>query len=131
MIELRPMLAQDFPDYLDNAVRNYAADHLRTEGGTEEEALGYAQDAFATLLPFGEATPDHYLFTVWCLERGVRVGVIWVGVLASKRGQARMAHVFDILIDEPYRRMGYATQAFAAIEPQVRDLGLTEIGLHV
>ena len=129
MIELKPMLAQDFGDYLNRAVRNYAADHLRTEGGTEGAAFEYARDSFDTLLPDGEATPGHYLYTVFSVEKGVNVGVIWVGVITSK--QVRRAHVFDIFIDEPYRRMGYAKQAFQAIEGCVRELGLSEISLHV
>ncbi len=129
MIELKPMLAQDFGDYLDRAVLNYAADHLRTEGGTEAAAFDYARESFDTLLPEGVLTPGHHLYTVYSVEKGANVGVIWVGVITSK--QISRAHVFDIYIEEAFRRMGFATQAFQAIEARVRELGLNEIGLHV
>ncbi|MEJ0003842.1 MAG: GNAT family N-acetyltransferase [Pararobbsia sp.] len=131
MIELRPMRAHEFSECIDLFIRTCTADHMRTDGATEAQALAHVRESLGKLLPQGAATPEHYFYTVHCLERDARVGTVWVGVLAGKTAKARMAHVFDIHIDEPFRRMGYAKQAFRAIEPIVRELGLNEIGLHV
>lgn len=129
MIELKPMTAKDFEAFTVYSIAHYAADIQRTDGGTEASALEYARESFAKLLPEHEATPDHYLYTIRSVEHDRDVGSIWVGIVTHKQRQA--AYVFDIQIDASWRRMGFATEAFRAVEARVRELGLTEIGLHV
>ena len=129
MIELKPMSAQDFAAFELHSIANYAADTLRTDGGTESAAIEYARESFAKLLPEREATPDHFLYKIHSIEHDADVGTIWVGVVTQKH--RRSAFVFDVYIEAPWRRMGFATQAFKAVEARVRELGLTEIGLHV
>lgn len=129
MIELNPMSAQDFEAFEAYAVPHFAADTLRTDGGTEAAALEYAREQFARLLPEREATSDQYLYTIHSVERDADVGTIWIGIVTQRQRQA--AYVFDIHIHETWRRMGFATDAFRAVEARVRELGLTEIGLHV
>lgn len=129
MIELKPMSAQDFEVFERVSIERYAADTLRTDGGTEASALEYAKASFAKLLPEHEATPDHFLYTIHSVEREADVGTIWIGIVTQK--QRRTAYVFDIHVETAWRRMGFATEAFRAVEARVRELGLTEIGLHV
>ncbi|HTJ94078.1 MAG TPA: GNAT family N-acetyltransferase [Pararobbsia sp.] len=129
MIELKPMSAQDFEAFEQISIARYAADTLRTDGGTQASALDYARVSFAKLLPEREATPDHCLYTIRSVEHDAEVGTIWIGTITHK--QRRAAYVFDIHIDESWRRRGFATEAFRAVEAQVRERGLTEIALHV
>ena len=43
----------------------------------------------------------------------------------------RTAYLCELLIDAPYRRQGYGTEALRAVEPAVRALGIERIALHV
>jgi RimJ/RimL family protein N-acetyltransferase len=129
MIELKPMSAQDFDAFERYAIAHFADDTLRTDGGTPEAALDYSRESFAKLLPERENTPDHALYVIHNPEQHADVGTIWIGFVMKNQRQS--AYVFDIHIEASWRRRGFATEAFRAVEARVRELGLTEIGLHV
>ena len=60
---------------------------------------------------------------------GDDVGMLWLAV--QEQGGVTKAFVFDVQIYEPFRRQGYGTAAFQAMEEKVNDLGLDTITLHV
>ena len=84
---------------------------------------------FNASLPQGLQTPNNYLFEMKAVETGPTVGYIWFAVV-EKDGLSS-AFVYDVEVKPQYRRQGYATAAFEALEPKVRALGLSSIGLHV
>ncbi|MFC4158581.1 GNAT family N-acetyltransferase [Chitinimonas lacunae] len=129
MVVLRAMQENDFRRYLDAAVVDYATDKLKAGVWSKEEALEKARSEHRALLPQGLATPDHYLFNLYAEEEQTEVGMLWFGI--CEQGGQREAFVYDIAIDPKWRRMGYATQAFLALEQRVRQMGLDAIGLHV
>ena len=43
----------------------------------------------------------------------------------------KSAFVYDVEVKSELRRQGYARAAFTALEPIVKALGLSSIGLHV
>jgi RimJ/RimL family protein N-acetyltransferase len=129
MVELAPMTQSEYEAYLDVAVPEYARDNVESGYWSEERALELARESYDTLLPDGVRTADHHLFNIVAAEAGEKVGILWFGVQA--RGGARRAFVFDVRIYEPYRRRGYATQAFQALEARAREMGLARIMLHV
>ena len=55
--------------------------------------------------------------------------MLWFAERVSKA--RRTAFVYNLEVDAAYRRRGYASQAFLAMEQHVRALGITSIGLHV
>jgi ribosomal protein S18 acetylase RimI-like enzyme len=94
----------------------------------EAAARGYAED-FDETLPRGLATPGHHLYEIEDETTGAALGVIWFAV-AAKNG-LESAFVYDVEIKAEFRRQGYARAAFAALEPLVKAMGLSNIGLHV
>jgi ribosomal protein S18 acetylase RimI-like enzyme len=60
---------------------------------------------------------------------GAKVGMLWFAV--ERRPAGARAFVYDVEVFEPFRRRGYAEQAFKAMEERVRELGLNTISLHV
>lgn len=128
MITFRPMTEAEFQNYLEPSIVEYARDHVTNGRWTEEEALEKSRQEFADLLPDGVATPDHHLFTL-INEEQQKVGVLWVAMRESQ-GQ-RAAFVYDVIIDEAFRRRGYGFEAFRELENKVRELGGHKISLHV
>jgi len=57
------------------------------------------------------------------------VGALWFA--AEEREGGPWAFVYDVRIDNAYRRRGYGTQALEALEEEARELGLPRIALHV
>ncbi len=96
---------------------------------SEAEAVDRSRQEHEKLLPDGVATKDHFIYTIQEAERGRAVGVLWLMVnLASPRPSG---FIFDLEIDEPYRRKGYAREAMLELERLARQMGLRQLGLQV
>jgi ribosomal protein S18 acetylase RimI-like enzyme len=128
MVTLQPMTEEELQSYLEPSIIEYAQDHVEAGRWTEAEAVEESRKEFQGLLPDGVATPDHYLFTI-VNEAQQKVGMLWFAKRES-HGQPA-AFVYDVRIDEAFRRQGYASQAFREMENKVRALGWSRISLHV
>jgi len=125
---LRPITVAEFAAWRDLAIPDYADEQVRAGQWSRDAALALARRALDALLPQGLDTPDHELFSV--LDAAGRpVGTLWFAVQA--RGEARVAYVYDIVIDAGHRRQGHAERAFAALEQEAARRGLAGIALHV
>lgn len=122
------MTEAELQEFLEPAIAGYAQGHIDDGQWTKEEALEKSRAEYQSLLPEGVASPNQYLFTL-VNEGQQNVGVLWFA-RREQQGQAS-AWVYDVLINEAFRRRGYGSQAFRAMEQKVRELGLTKIGLHV
>jgi ribosomal protein S18 acetylase RimI-like enzyme len=129
MITLEPMTEAEYQSYLVPAVTGYAHEIAISAAMSEEAALESSRKQYAELLPTGRATPNNYLFTIVDAERHHPVGILWFA-LEEKQGRS-VAFVYDVSIEEEYRRHGYGSQAFREMEKQVRELGGSRIALHV
>lgn len=129
MVRLVPMTEAEFQAYTDSSVRDYAQEHVRAGNWSAENALQLAEQQLHQLLPDGLATQNHYFFTIEDEALATNVGALWFAV--RDRGGRPRAFVYDVQIHAQFRRRGYGTQAFQALEEKVRGLGLTTVYLHV
>ena len=129
MIQLVPMTADAFDAYRQRGIEEYAAEHVRAGRWSAEEAHAAAAREYEELLPQGTATPNHYLYTIQDDTVPAAVGLLWFA-LNDEAGRRRV-FIYDIEIDPAFRRRGYATAAFSALEAEARALGAHEIRLHV
>ena len=129
MILLVPMSEAEFTAYAAESIPEYAHDKVRSGQWAEADALELSRKGLADMLPQGVATPDNHLFTLRETEGSVAVGMIWFAV--QEQAGRKIAYVYDVGIRPPYQRRGYATEAFAALEGEVRARGLSGVGLHV
>ena len=128
MVILQPMTEAELQRFLEPAIIEYAQGHVEDGQWTEEEAIEKSRQEFQNLLPQGAATPNHYLFTL-VNEAQQKAGMLW---FARRESQGQpTAFVYDVRIDEAFRRQGYASQAFREMENKVRALGWKKISLHV
>ena len=129
MIRLIPMNEANYQAYRSTAIADYAQDHVDAGNWTAENALDSATQQYHELLPDGLHSKDNYLFSIGDEETQTIVGMLWFAVM--EHSGHRRAFVFDVKIDEAFRRRGYGEQAFRALETKVRELGLHTISLHV
>ena len=126
---LDAMTEAEFGAFAEETIPAYAADKIACGQWREDEALELSRKELDALLPQGQATPGHHLFTLRDGSSGDAVGRLWIA--EQQRGSGRIAYVYDIAIFPAHQRMGYATRAFEALEDKVRSLGLEGIALHV
>ncbi len=128
MLHLRPMDADAFTRFLARAVPEYAAEKVRNGQWSPDEAQARSEREFQDLLPQGPDTPDNVLYTLHDPQEGADVGVLWY---ALQRAATTTAFIYEVEVFEPFRRRGYATQAFTLLEADAAARGATRIGLHV
>ena len=129
MTILAPMRPEAYDAYLEQAIAGYAHDNVAAGRWPQASALERSRADFAQSLPQGLATPDNYLFEIKTDKTGPVVGVIWFAV--TEQNGMPVAFVYDVEIKPEWQRQGHAMRAFKALEPLVKELGLSRIGLHV
>ncbi|MBC8352065.1 MAG: GNAT family N-acetyltransferase [Planctomycetes bacterium] len=123
------MSDEAFTSYFENAVVGYAKDNIEAGRWPQVGAYERSRADFEESLPQGLQTPNNHLFEIVSKENGTSVGVLWFAVV--EQHGIKSAFVYDIEIEPQYRRKGFAEAACNALESRVRELGLTNIGLHV
>ena len=125
MIEFVRMTNAEFEEYSTFTIPRYAADKVRSGNWSKERALQRSQEEFTHLLPQGLNTPNHHFLVLKMDHLPNRVGWLWLMV------EYGHAYIYDIFIEEAYRRQGYGQQAMELAEKKAKHLGATQIGLHV
>lgn len=129
MVRLVPMTETEFQVYVEEDIQRYAQEHVKSGNWHPSEALDKSRQEHRNLLPEGLASKNQYLFSIVDEALGSRVGIIWFAVDHERARPS--AFVYDLEIFDQYQRQGYGTQALAAVEQQVKALGVEAIGLHV
>ena len=125
-MKLIPMTQAIYPEYLEQAIKDFAEDKVKANTWSKTEALARSKESFATLLPDGLATTGHYLLMI---ERAQEViGYTWIYFDGLKSEEA---FVYDFLLFEQHRGKGYGQEAMHAIKTFCHDLGATKLSLHV
>ncbi|MCZ4279868.1 GNAT family N-acetyltransferase [Kiloniella laminariae] len=127
-VRLERLPERAFADWKAQGIKGYAADKRKSHGYSAEDALKLSTDSFARSLPQGLATPDNHIFQVLNGQDQV-VGSVWFAV--QEDYGLRRAFIYDIVIVERERRKGYGRATMAALEGEVRKLGIKTLGLHV
>jgi ribosomal protein S18 acetylase RimI-like enzyme len=129
MVKLTPMTQPEFDAFLEADILSYAHENVLAGYWSETEAMARSRKEHKALLPKGPKSLYHHFYTIRDAKTEQAVGVLWFRTdLDSSRGSA---HIFDLEIDEPYRRQGYARAAMQELENVARGMGLRQLGLHV
>ena len=124
-----PFTELDFHAWLVQAIPEFALTNVQDGHWSLAESIEKSQEAHAALLPQGLATPGQFFVHLHDDASGERVGTLWWS--EADKGGRQEAYVYNITIDEPARRRGYARAAFAELERVAREHGMQQLGLHV
>ena len=127
-IELRPMTASEYSNYIRVAVPSYADEKMKGENLSREQADDVARESFAKLLPDGITSQDQFLRTIVDLSTGKAIGTLWY---ARKLMPRPHVWIYDFIVDENLRGRGVGAEALRLLDAEVRSLGISSIGLHV
>lgn len=127
-LKLVKMTPEDFDYWLARNKRDYAADKMRANRLTQEEADAIAERDTKRLLPDGLESVDNYLFTAVDEEQN-KVGYMWFGARGPEDN--RKAYLYDIVVEDAHQGKGCGRGIMNLLEEEVRGLGISEIGLHV
>jgi RimJ/RimL family protein N-acetyltransferase len=129
MVRLVSMTTDDYQRFIVWATEDYARQQVRAGAWHPEKADELARQAIEALLPEGLSTSDQFLFTIEREDDGEKVGYLWCGI--REDGGSRCMVLYDFLIFEVYRRLGYGSGALKALEMQAHKEGMGRVILHV
>ncbi|SCG48212.1 GNAT family N-acetyltransferase [Micromonospora inositola] len=128
VVTLRPMRQDEYENY--TARRDLEYVQSLAETMPAETAMEKARQDRALFLPQGLATERHRLLVAENTT-GQVVGYAWVGLEEPRTKTTDSAWLYDISVEEPYRRSGYGRAILAAVEAVAREAGATRLGLNV
>ena len=123
------MTLASYGRFLAHSVPQYATEKVRNGEWSPEEAQARGEGEFHMLLPLGPDTPGNFLYDLHDAQTGQDVGLLWYALRGE--GERTSAFIYEVEVFEPYRRQGYATQAFAALDLDAASNGARSIQLHV
>ena len=128
MTLLRPMTTDEFSRWRAQSIPGYAADKVRAGRWSAAESLTEAEKEFSALLPQGQETPGHTLFSIYS-DSGECVGAIWI--CRAERPDGPVGYIYDLVVWPECRGKRFAKAAMKAIETEALKLGLSGLALHV
>ncbi len=129
MVRLVPMTEEEFRRFLEHDIREYARAQVLAGEWSLAESLSRSRREHRLLLKDGLKSKFHHLYTIREAEGDQAVGVLWFK--ANLELSKAAGFIFDLEIDEPFRRKGYARQAMLELEKIARAMGLRQLALHV
>jgi ribosomal protein S18 acetylase RimI-like enzyme len=129
MTRLEPMTQARYDAWLEATIRDYAAEKVAS-GNYPDDGTGIERSKaeFDALLPQGRETPGHEIHSM-VDDDGRDVGYAWFTI--EDRPPGRVVFIYDIAVDEAFRRQGHAQAALDAIEGYAREHDCIGVMLHV
>jgi ribosomal protein S18 acetylase RimI-like enzyme len=128
-VELVEVTPEQFPAWLAESTRWYAADMVRHALIGEADAAEKASADMAALLPAGAGTAGHTIAFVVDPEAGEQLG--WVWFRQVPRASGPVVFVYQIEIAEPHRGRGLGRAVMLSVEQRARAEGATAVELNV
>jgi ribosomal protein S18 acetylase RimI-like enzyme len=129
MTRLEPMAQARYDAWLETTIRDYAAEKVASGNYPDDgTSLARSKAEFDTLLPQGRETPGHEIDSM-VDDEGRDVGYVWFTI--EDRAPGRVVFIYDIAVDEAFRRLGHAQAALGAVEDYAREHGCVGVMLHV
>ncbi|WP_291563997.1 MULTISPECIES: GNAT family N-acetyltransferase [unclassified Clostridium] len=129
MVRLEKMNEFDFDNYINNSIKDYAAEKIKAGAWAQEEAENLSKETFARLLPKGIYSENQYLFSIIDDDKQIKVGYLWFQ--CYEKLIEKEAFVYDFIVFKEFRSKGYGTQALKSLDDVVKGLGINKISLHV
>ncbi len=127
MVILEPMSEFNFQQFLDSSIDSYAEEKAKAGNWKVSEAYEKSKEEFNRLLPDGQHTKDHLLYSIIDKTTHDKVGSLWVYV----QTEVREAFIYEITVQEELQGKGFGTSAIEELEKILLGKGIQKLALHV
>ncbi len=128
-VQLKEMSQEEFKNFFEKSICDYASDLVKSSNITMDEARIQAQAEFTEMLPDGLETKDNVLRIIVDVAEQKAVGIIWY--LFEMTDDVKQVFLSDFFIKEEERRKGYASAALIEMEQDARRNGCAESIIYV
>jgi ribosomal protein S18 acetylase RimI-like enzyme len=127
-LELRPMSDEEFAEWFPRLRERYAADMVEQAGARPGGARKKAEADMERLFPDGKPAEGQVLFVIEV--EGRRAGELWIAEREDEL-TGKGLWIYDVHVDEAFRRRGLGRKAMLYAEEEARRRGLPGISLNV
>ncbi|MBY0473995.1 MAG: GNAT family N-acetyltransferase [Nitrosomonas sp.] len=128
-VNLVPMQETDFTAFSTRVLSSYAETNVRAGIWLPEEALYRSNADLNKLLPDGQLTAKQLFLSIIEQSTGNKVGTMWAG--PEPGSNETVYFLFDIYINEKYRRRGFASKSIRTLERTLTAINVRSIKLQV
>ena len=129
MIALRKMSEDQYLDFIDYFISDYAIEIMENYKKSKEDALGIASREVKIDLPEGIHTKKNTLLCI-DLEEEARqeiIGYLWY----EENKDESSVFIYDFYIRPEYRNKGYGKKSMSALEEELKNAKIGQIKLRV
>ena len=130
-IRLRPLEQHEFRAFLDALRVEYVRGLVEDARMPTAEAERKAAADHASLFPDGAPQPNHRISLLVDGGTGERRGYVFWALRRPPEAVANRAYLYELFVDEPFRRRGVGRRALELLEDEVRAAELPGIDLNV
>ena len=125
-IELREVTLEEYEEFLELVVRDYAnAIHL-ANNCSFDDAKVFSLKSFERYLPFGPKTEGQFIYTV--LRNNFVVGYVWYSL---RHDVEKLLYIGAIHIFKEHRSKGYGKEIMSVLEKKAVELKAKRIELNI
>ena len=129
-VVLVPQSPPEYADFVDRQIREYADQKARAGHWRPDEALARSREAMKDFLP-GRSAPAGHRFYKGVDDAGRAVGWVWLGPPPKELHLTDARWLYQITVEEPLRRQGYARALLRGAEDLAAAEGAAALYLNV
>jgi ribosomal protein S18 acetylase RimI-like enzyme len=122
------MSDEEFAEWLPTMRDRYAEDMRENAGATGDKASAKAEADLERLFPGGKRTEEQLVHVIEA--EGRHAGVLWFTEREDELA-GRGLWIYEIRVDEAFRRQGVGRETMQYVEEEARRRGLTGVTLNV
>ncbi|MBU9672676.1 GNAT family N-acetyltransferase [Planococcus sp. CP5-4] len=126
-LKFRPMSEEEFDQFMAFLIPDYAQDLSENYMIPLNIAMEESKDLMSQLFSNKQDTEGQSVCHVVSMEEDKVVGSLWYNIEPS----TNKAYIYHILVGEEYRKKGIATAVLQKLEEDMRNRGVTSMGLNV
>jgi ribosomal protein S18 acetylase RimI-like enzyme len=127
-VRLRPPTPDEYAAWSVQELEGYIAEIVASGSVSRAAAEELARREDAQLMPLGLDTPGQLIFRLEVEDEPV--GWLWLS-LRHPYGDPGVGFIYNIVVDEAFRRRGYGREAMLLAEQEARRHGLHALALNV
>jgi ribosomal protein S18 acetylase RimI-like enzyme len=130
-IRLRPLRSDEFVGFLELLRVEYVRSLVEEAGMSTQAAEDKATADHASLFPDHAQQPHHRIYLLEDVATGERAGHLFWAERQPPGSLGTRAYLYELFIDDSFRRRGLGRRALELLEEDARAQGLPGIDLNV
>lgn len=129
MIDLRPILFEEYPAFCEYFIEDYSREIVDNYGLTRDSAIEKAKRDLNDSFPKGPIESEHELLCIEIEEKNQKVVIGYLWHLLNTNDSSTF--IYDFYVSESYRGRGIGSETISLFGNKLKSIGINQIKLRV